>query len=69
MDRVEEIEAAITSLPDEDYRRLAAWFLDREQARWDEQMDWDSTAGRPDFLFQEADDETSQGVVRAWPPK
>jgi hypothetical protein len=53
MDRVEEIEAAIDSLPPEEYRRIAQWFLAREQARWDEQMDRDSTSGKLDFLFEE----------------
>jgi len=36
MDRVEEIEAAIASLPPEEYRRLADWFHAREQTRWDD---------------------------------
>ena len=69
MDRVEEIEAAITSLPEEEYRRLVDWFRAREQARWDEQMDRDSAAGRLDFLFREAESESAQGLVRDWPPK
>ena len=51
MDRVEEIEAAIQGLPPEDYKRLVQWFLAREQTRWDEQMDRDSSAGKLDFLF------------------
>ena len=42
MDRVEEIEAAIVSLPPEEYRRIVDWFRSREQTRWDEQMDRDS---------------------------
>jgi hypothetical protein len=67
MDRVEEIEAAITSLPPEDYRRLVDWFRTREQARWDEQMDQDSLAGKLDFLFTEAESESQQGLVRGWP--
>ena len=49
MDRVEEIETAITSLPPEDYRRLVDWFRAREQTRWDTQMDQDSAAGKLDF--------------------
>jgi hypothetical protein len=42
MDRVEGIEAAISSLPPDDYRRLARWFREIDQARWDEQIDRDS---------------------------
>jgi hypothetical protein len=40
----------------------------REQARWDEQMNHDSGAGRLDFLFEEADREAAQGLLREWPP-
>lgn len=53
MDRVEQIEAAILSLPPEEYRRLAEWFV----ARWDERMDRDCAAGKLDFLFKEAESE------------
>jgi hypothetical protein len=68
MDRVEEIEAAITSLPPEEYRRLVDWFRSREQTRWDERMDEDSVAGKLDFLFREGESESAQGLVRDWPP-
>jgi hypothetical protein len=68
MDRVEEIETAITSLPPDDYRRLVDWFRTREQARWDEQMDQDSVAGKLDFLFREAGNESEQRLVQGWPP-
>jgi hypothetical protein len=69
MDRVEEIEAAIASLPPEEYRRLADWFRTREQTRWEKQMDQDSLGGKLDFLFREADSESEQELVRDWPPK
>jgi hypothetical protein len=68
MDRVEEIEAAINDLPPDQYRRLADWFLAREQQRWDEQMDRDSLSGKLDFLFDEAESESAQGLLREWPP-
>ena len=60
MDRVEEIEVAIQSLLPEEYQRLAQWFRDREQNRWDEQMDRDSSVGKLDFLFEEAEHESGQ---------
>jgi hypothetical protein len=69
MDRVEQIEAAISGLGPEEYQRLVQWFRTREQARWDEQMDSDSSAGRLDFLFKEADREAAQGLLREWPPR
>jgi hypothetical protein len=68
MDRVEEIEAAIQGLPPEEHKRLVQWFLAREQTRWDEQMNRDSSAGKLDFLFEEADRESAQGLLREWPP-
>lgn len=68
MDRVEQIEAAITSLPPDEYLRLVDWFRTREQVRWDDQMDRDSAAGRLDILFREAEVESAVGLVRDLPP-
>jgi hypothetical protein len=69
MDRVEEIEAAITSLPPDEYLRVVDWLRAREQTRWDEQMDRDSSAGKLDFLFREAENESAQGLLREWPTR
>jgi hypothetical protein len=69
MDRVEEIEAAIDDLPPEEYRRIVQWVRVREGERWDEQMDRDSSAGRLDFLFAEAESESADGLLREWPPR
>ena len=69
MDRVQEIEAVINDLPPEEYRRLAQWFLALEQTRWDEQLDRDSSAGKLDFLFEEAANESAQEILREWPPR
>jgi hypothetical protein len=67
MSRVEEIEAAIDGLPSEEYRRIVQWFRVREQTRWDQQMDADSSAGKLDFLFDEAESESAKGPLREWP--
>jgi hypothetical protein len=67
MSRVEEIEAAIDGLPPEEYRRILQWFRAREQERWDEQIDADSSAGKLDFLFEEAESELAAGLLRQWP--
>jgi len=69
MERVEEIEAAIEGLPPEEYRRIVQWFRLREQERWDEQMDRDSSGGKLDFLFEEAESESAKGLLREWPPR
>ena len=68
MDRVEEIEAAIDSLPPEEFRRFAKWFREREQGLWDEQLDRDSVSGKLDLLFQEAENESEKRLLREWPP-
>jgi hypothetical protein len=67
MSRVEEIEAAIDGLPPEEYRRIVQWFRAREQKRWDDQLDADSSAGKLDFLFDEAETESAEGRFREWP--
>jgi len=66
MSRVEEIEAAIDRLPPEEFRRIVQWLIEREQMRWDEQMDRDSASGKLDFLFEEADKESGESL-RNWP--
>ena len=68
MDRVEEIEAAIDGLPAEEFRRIVQWFHEREQRHWDEQMDADSSSGKLDFLFEEAENESRCGLLSEWPP-
>ena len=68
MDRVEELEAAIASLPPEEFRRIAQWFQEREQRLWDEQLDNDSASGKLNFLFEEVEGESAQGLLREWPP-
>jgi hypothetical protein len=41
----------------------------REQSRWDEQLDADSSKGKLDFLFDEAGSELTQGHLREWPSR
>lgn len=67
MSRVEEIERAIESLSSEEFRRVALWVREREQERWDRQLDEDSESGKLDSLFQEADDDAREGRLRDWP--
>ena len=69
MDRVEEIEAAIDNLEPAEYRRLLQWFREREQVRWDQQIDRHASAGKLDFLFEEAEQESARKLLREWPPK
>ncbi len=69
MDRVKELEAAITALQPDEFRRIAKWFRELDQQHWDEQLDRDSVAGKLDFLFEEAENESARGELREWPPR
>ncbi|MFN7932506.1 MAG: hypothetical protein U0R19_04215 [Bryobacteraceae bacterium] len=67
MDRVEQIEAAINELPQAEFKRLIHWLHSLEESRWDEQMDRDCATGKLDFLIEEAERESRDGVLREWP--
>ncbi len=67
MSRVEEIEAAIEGLAPAEYRRIVEWLRVREEARWDGRMDADAAGGKLDGLFEEAEREAAQGLLREWP--
>jgi hypothetical protein len=43
--------------------------LTSSQERWDEQMDQDSSSGKLDFLFEEAESESSNGLPHEWPQR
>jgi hypothetical protein len=68
MSRIEEIEDAIDCLDPEEFRLVARWVRERERQRWDEQLDRDSSSGKLDLLFEEADKESPGGLLRDWPP-
>jgi hypothetical protein len=69
MTRIGEIEQAIQTLPIEDFRRVADWIQQRDEQLWDRQMDHDSSAGKLDGLFAEADREHTAGLLTEWPLK
>ncbi len=54
MTRIEQLEMAVTSLPDEEYVQFRQWFLNRDWEKWDREIEADSMAGKLDFLLQEA---------------
>ena len=64
MSRVEEIQAAIESLPQEEYRRLRDWFTERDWEEWDKEIEADSKAGKLDFLVKEALEDKAKGRLR-----
>ena len=68
MSTVEEIERAAEQLGSSDFVRLAAWVSTRYHELWNRQMERDATAGRLDFLFDEATAEREAGALHDWPP-
>jgi hypothetical protein len=64
MTRIKEIENAVASLPVEEYRQFRHWFLERDWAQWDKQIQADSESGKLDFLVKEAMEEKGRGELR-----
>jgi hypothetical protein len=64
MSKVEEIEAAIESLVEEEYVRIRKWFSEKDWEKWDSQIKADSESGKLDFLIKEALDEKAKGKLK-----
>jgi hypothetical protein len=62
--RVEEIQAAIESLPYEEYIRLRQWFSERDWEKWDRQIEANSESGKLDFLIGAALTEKAKGSLK-----
>lgn len=61
---VQEIEKTILSLPKKEYEELRRWFLERDWDEWDMNIERDASAGKLDFLVQEAAEEKRRGKLR-----
>lgn len=64
MSNLEQIEAAILSLPSSEFERLKLWLLDLDYDRWDEQLEQDVADGKLESLAQEAIAEFKSGNCR-----
>ncbi|MBE9007493.1 hypothetical protein IQ259_21090 [Fortiea sp. LEGE XX443] len=64
MSNLEQIEAAILSLPSNEFEKLRLWFLDLDYERWDEQIEQDIEDGKLEALAQEAIAEFEAGHCR-----
>lgn len=62
--KIEEIEATIESLSEDEYARLREWFYERDWEKWNKQIEVDSESGKLDFLLREALDEKAKGNLR-----
>ena len=64
MTQIEELEIAVGSLPEKEYRRFRRWFLERDWDKWDQQITEDSMSGKLDILIQDTlsiDNELASG--------
>ena len=61
MSKVEEIEAAVKGLKDEDLARFRRWFAEFDAELWDRKIESDARAGRLDRFAEEALEEHRQG--------
>lgn len=64
MSSLEQIEEAIARLPNDDFAKLAQWFDEQRNRRWDEQIAADSASGALDFLVRELDEDIAAGRTR-----
>ena len=61
MTKVEDIEMAVSALPENEYAKFRRWFLERDWEKWDRQIEADSSSGKLDFLAREARDAKVSG--------
>ena len=54
MSNLEQIEAAILTLPSDEFQRLRQWLFDVDYQPWDEQLEKDIEDGKLDALAEEA---------------
>ncbi|MDJ0695114.1 MAG: hypothetical protein QNJ49_02725 [Mastigocoleus sp. MO_167.B18] len=64
MSTLKEIEAAILTLPPNEFQQLMQWFFDLDYQPWDEQIEKDIADGRLGDLAQEAISELEAGHFR-----
>ena len=61
MSTLEEIEAAVQQLPPAMRAEFRSWFLAFDASDWDQQMEADLTAGKLDWLANEAFSDNQAG--------
>ncbi|MDA0740271.1 MAG: hypothetical protein O2999_14960 [Nitrospirae bacterium] len=64
MSSVDNIQAAIESLSEDECRRLWSWFSEREWQKWDNLIQEDSALGKLDFLINEARETKAKGQLQ-----
>lgn len=64
MTLVEQIQADIEKLPQQDFVRLREWFAEKDWLLWDEQIKADADSGKLDFLIEEAMSAKREGTLQ-----
>ena len=64
MSTLEQITAAILTLPSDEFQRLRHWLSDVDYQRWDEQLEQDVANGKLDALAEAAIAEFKAGRCR-----
>ena len=64
MGKIELIEREIERLDEDSFAALRAWFIEYDNARWDQQIESDATAGKLDSLIEEALAEHRDGKTK-----
>ena len=64
MTSVPEIQQAILTLDESDYRELMQWMNELDWEKWDAQIESDSKSGKLDFLEAEALEAKRDGTLR-----
>jgi hypothetical protein len=64
MTKVQEIQAAIESLSQNEYDFLRRWFSERDWEQWDQEIETDSNKDLLDPLIKHAFEEKSKGRLK-----
>lgn len=64
MHSVEDIKAAIETLPGIEFASLRTWILEKDWESWDQEIKIDSERGKLNFLLQEAETDLSEKSLK-----
>jgi hypothetical protein len=64
MDVLDNIKSQLENLKPDEHAKLRAWFLERDQLLWDQQIARDQKAGKLDALIAEANADRDAGRER-----
>jgi len=65
MSSIQDLEKAVLSLPENEYKKFRQWFFDQDWEKWDRQIEADSGAGKLDFLREEAQKAKGKNRLKA----